>query len=165
MSTVPTKQLLTTFVFALVIFLIPLAFASAQTCTADNASTVCTGGKICKEGSCQTPEAAPTATGGGSAGTTGNCGTTSGTLVNPLKVCSLEALLDLVLVAVIRIGTIVLIMMLVWVGFLFVTARGNEEKLRDARRAFFWTIIGGLILLGARGLSAVIQSTANTLGP
>jgi hypothetical protein len=85
--------------------------------------------------------------------------------VNPLKVCSLEALLDLVLVAVIRIGTIVLIMMLVWVGFLFVTARGNEEKLRDARRAFFWTIIGGLILLGARGLSAVIQSTANTLGP
>src|SRR3989344_277553 len=60
-------------------------------------------------------------------------------------------------------GTIILILMFVWVGFLFVAARGSEEKLRTARTAFFWTVIGGLILLGAEGIARVIQSTADTL--
>ena len=69
----------------------------------------------------------------------------------------------LVLEAAIRIGTIILVLMFVWVGFLFVAARGNEEKLRTARMAFFWTVIGGLIILGAKGIAEVIQSTASTL--
>ena len=86
------------------------------------------------------------------------------TLINPLKVDDLEGLLSLVVKAAVRIGTIVLILMLIWVGVLFVSARGNEEKLRTARAAFFWTIIGGLILLGAEALSEVIKSTATSLG-
>ena len=83
--------------------------------------------------------------------------------MNPLKADSLEDLLSLVLKAAVRIGTIILILMFVWVGFLFVAARGSEEKLRTARTAFFWTVIGGLILLGAEGIARVIQSTADTL--
>jgi hypothetical protein len=85
------------------------------------------------------------------------------TLVNPLKVNSLEGLLNLLLDAVIRIGSIVLVLMLIWVGFMFVTSRGNEEKIRTARNAFMWTIIGGLILLGAKGIQSVISATVNTL--
>ncbi len=53
--------------------------------------------------------------------------------------------------------------MLVYVGFLFVAAQGNEEKIRSARSALVWTLIGGLILLGATAISKVIQATANTL--
>lgn len=86
------------------------------------------------------------------------------TLVNPLKVNSLEGLLGLIIDAAVQLGTIVLILALVYVGFLFVAARGSEEKIRDARRYFFWIVIGGLLVLGAKGLSEVIKSTANTLG-
>lgn len=108
------------------------------------------------EASALTTQTSPTApSGGASSGT--------GTLVNPLKADSLEGLLALIVRAVVRIGTIILVLALIWVGFLFVAARGNEEKLRNARQAFFWTIIGGLILLGAEGLSRVIQSTASAL--
>lgn len=89
---------------------------------------------------------------------------TSGTtLVNPLKAKDLEGLLYLLLEVAVRIGVIVLTLMLIWVGFLFVAARGNEEKLRTARTAFMWTIIGGLILLGAKGIAEVIQATATSL--
>ena len=87
----------------------------------------------------------------------------SGTLVNPLKVNDLQGLLGLVVQAAVSIGTIILVLALVWTGFLFVAARGNEEKIRTARAALFWTVIGGLILLGATGLSQVIQSTATSV--
>jgi hypothetical protein len=90
-------------------------------------------------------------------------GSNGGTLINPLRVNSLEGLLDLLLTAAIRIGTIILVLAFIWIGFLFVAARGNEEKLRNARQAFMWTVIGGLILLGARAISEVIQSTASAL--
>lgn len=91
-------------------------------------------------------------------------GTSAGeTLVNPLKVDSLEGLLGLILDAVIQIGTIVLVLAIIWVGFLFVKAQGKPEELAKARQAFIWTIIGGLILLGAKGIMEVIQATVNTL--
>ncbi|MEK9160893.1 MAG: hypothetical protein AAB440_02565, partial [Patescibacteria group bacterium] len=80
-------------------------------------------------------------------------------LVNPLKVGTVEELLALVLKAVVNIGTIVLVLMLVYVGFLFVVGQGNEEKISEAKKALMWTVIGGLDLLGAQAISLVIQST------
>lgn len=91
-------------------------------------------------------------------------GTSGGvTLMNPLKVDSLEELLALVLSAIVRIGTIILTLMLIWVGFLFIKARGNPTEISAARKALLWTIIGGLILLGAEAIGQVIKATANTL--
>lgn len=92
-----------------------------------------------------------------------NCGSSDG-LVNPLKgVCSFEEFLSAILAGVVQIGTIILIMMLVYVGFLFVAARGNAEKIQGARSALVWTVIGGLILLGATSIQLVIQGTVNSL--
>jgi hypothetical protein len=85
------------------------------------------------------------------------------TLMNPLKVDSLEELLAIVLRAIVRLGTIVLTLMLIWVGFMFIKARGNPTELTVAKKALLWTIIGGLILLGAEAIGRVIQATANTL--
>jgi hypothetical protein len=53
--------------------------------------------------------------------------------------------------------------MIVYVGFLFVAAQGNEEKIRSARSALVWTVIGGLILLGAKAIALVIEQTVSTL--
>lgn len=92
-------------------------------------------------------------------------GDNSGTvLVNPLKgISSLKDLLNAILKALIDIGTIVLILAFVWVGFSFVRAQGKPEELKKARSAFMWTIIGGAILLGAQAISEVISATVKSL--
>jgi hypothetical protein len=87
-----------------------------------------------------------------------------GGLTNPLgSVNSLPDFLNLILEAVIQIGVIVLTLAIVYVGFLFVKAQGNEEQLRSARSALMWTVIGGLVLLGAQTIGLVIESTVNSL--
>lgn len=103
--------------------------------------------------------------GNGGNGTTENLGNGGAgqVLKNPLKFDSLPALLDAVLKAVVDIGAIVLIFMLVWCGFLFVSAQGNPEKISSARSALIWTLIGGLILLGAEAISKVIEATVQSI--
>jgi len=98
-------------------------------------------------------------TSGGTVGSEGNTG-----LVNPLNgVNSLPEFLRAILGGIVEIGTIILIMMLVYVGFLFVAARGNAEKLQSAKSALVWTVIGGLILLGATAIQLVIEETVKSL--
>lgn len=114
-----------------------------------------------------------------SSGTSGSFGTPTGTvpgsfgqppsgsnvtLLNPLQGgASLESFLNSILAFVIRIGTIVVILMLVYVGYLFVAARGNESKITEARKALLWTIVGALILLGAKAIAIGIEATVQAL--
>lgn len=86
-----------------------------------------------------------------------------GTLVNPLRATTIQQLLGIILGGLVQIGTIILVLMLVWVGFLFVFAQGNEEKVREARTALMWTVIGGLVLLGARAIATLLEATVNAL--
>lgn len=94
---------------------------------------------------------------------TGACGEEPGTLKNPLKFCNLSDLVTGILTAVVQLGAILLVFMLVWVGFLFVVAQGSPEKISSARSALIWTLIGGLILLGATAISEVIKATVNSI--
>lgn len=104
---------------------------------------------------------------GGGVNPGGNPETTEGPrgLVNPLgdDVETLPQFLEAILKGVVDIGTIILIMMLVYVGFLFVAARGNAEKLQSAKSALVWTVVGGLILLGATAIQMVITETVKSL--
>lgn len=92
-------------------------------------------------------------------------GTNTGTtLINPLQGgASLESFLMSILDFVIRIGTIVVILMLVYVGYLFVIAQGSDSKLTEAKHALLWTLIGSLILLGAKAIAVGIQATVAAL--
>lgn len=107
----------------------------------------------------------PTGSGGTSGGPTGSGGTSGATgLKNPLNnINTLPEFLNAILDAVVQLGTIVLILALVYVGFQFVAAQGNEEKIRSARSALMWTVIGGLVLLGAKAIGLVIQGTVQAL--
>ena len=88
----------------------------------------------------------------------------SGGLENPLNnIDSLEGLLAAILDAVVDIGVIIVTLALIYVGFKFVVAQGNEERIKEARGALMWTVIGALILLGAKGISIVIQQTVSGL--
>ena len=61
------------------------------------------------------------------------------------------------------IGGVVAVLMIMWAGFLYVTARGDTAKLKDARNALLWAVIGAAILLGAWVISQAIQSTINQI--
>ena len=63
----------------------------------------------------------------------------------------------------INIGTVVIILMLVYVGFLFVVAQGKDTEITKARTALLWTVVGALVLLGAKAISLGIQATVQAL--
>lgn len=87
------------------------------------------------------------------------------TLMNPLKSgAKLEDFLESILKFVIRIGSIAVILMLVFVGYKFVVAQGSDTKLTEAKNMLLWTLIGSLILLGAQAISLAIQATVKSLG-
>lgn len=72
-------------------------------------------------------------------------------------------LLHALLSFVVYLGGIAVVIALVWTGAQFVFAQGAEERLKDARRSLRWTVIGGLILLGAESIALVLEATAGNL--
>ncbi len=51
----------------------------------------------------------------------------------------------------------------VYSGFLFVAARGNESKLSEAKTNFFYVIIGSILILGAWVLATLLGGTVREL--
>lgn len=79
---------------------------------------------------------------------------------NPLKVDTVEKLIDLVISKVLMpIGAVVAVVMIMYAGFLYVTARGNKDKIKTAHSAITWAVLGACLLLGSMILSKAIQST------
>jgi len=97
---------------------------------------------------------------------------TNVTLLNPLSGvdCSrgngncLSSFLLNILDFVITIGSIVVILMLVLVGFKFVVAQGVPGKIEEARTMLLWTVIGALVLLGSKAIAMGVQATIRALG-
>ena len=67
----------------------------------------------------------------------------------------LLALVDLIFL----IAVPIIVIFIIYSGFLFVTAGDNESQITKARFVFMWTIIGALVLLGAKALSKAIETT------
>ncbi len=55
------------------------------------------------------------------------------------------------------------VLAIIYSGFLFVTAGGNDGKLKEAKEKFYCVLIGIAILLGAEILSKVIENTVTSL--
>lgn len=86
------------------------------------------------------------------------------TLINPLNSgTSLPTLLQEILQFVVKIGTVVIVLMVIYVGFKFVMAQGEPGAISEARQALLWTVVGALILLGAQAIATAIQATAQAL--
>jgi len=86
-------------------------------------------------------------------------------LTNPLgpSATNLPEFLNSILTFVVQLGTIAIIITLVYVGYLFVAARGAPAELSKAKSALLYTIIGALILLGAQVIAMGIQATVAAL--
>jgi hypothetical protein len=86
--------------------------------------------------------------------------TGSATFDNPLKgINDFPVLLNKVLGVLIQLGIPVLVIVIVYAGFLFVSAHGNETKLETAKSTLFWAVIGGAILIGAKVIAKVVCDT------
>jgi len=64
---------------------------------------------------------------------------------------------------ILPVGGVIAVIYIIYAGFLLVTARGDEAKLTQGKRAFMYAAIGTLVLLGAWAISQAIEGTINQL--
>lgn len=88
---------------------------------------------------------------------------TAQSLDNPITANSLEEFLRMILAAVIAILFPIVVLFIVYTGFLFVTAQGNPQKINEAKTYLIYTVIGALIVLGAQALSLAIEASINEI--
>lgn len=91
--------------------------------------------------------------------TTTNISTAS--LTNPLAFDSITEFLDALVQVLLIFAVPIIVLYIIYAGFLFVTAQGNEQKLSDAKRALMYALIGGAIVIGAAAISNIIVASLN----
>ena len=79
-------------------------------------------------------------------------------LESKIRVGSFEELLVAILEIFIIIATPIVVLFIIYAGFLYVTARGNVEQTKKATTAFTYAIIGGVIILGAVAIGRIIEN-------
>lgn len=89
--------------------------------------------------------------------------TCTGGICNPITSRTFMDLVSKISEIVLMIGIPVAVMFIIYAGFLFVTARGSEEKVTKARQTFTWAIIGTAILLGAKIIAMAVEATIKSL--
>ncbi len=85
---------------------------------------------------------------------------------NPLgsSTNSLAAFFDTIVGVAIELGTIVSVLAIMYGGFLYVSAQGNEEQLAKAYKTITWALVGTAVLLGSRTIMAAVSGTVKELG-
>lgn len=84
-------------------------------------------------------------------------------LKNPIAADDLPTLIRDVLEGIIKLGIPVVALAIIYSGFLYVTAMGNESKISKAHDAILYTLLGAVLLLGAWALAEVITETVLSL--
>lgn len=85
-------------------------------------------------------------------------------LKSPLdpSIVTVEGLLVALLEVFIIIATPIIVLFMIYAGFLYVTARGNAQQIEQATRALTYAIIGGMITLGAVAIAQIIKNVVDT---
>ncbi|MCB9818640.1 hypothetical protein H6788_00455 [Candidatus Nomurabacteria bacterium] len=85
----------------------------------------------------------------------------SSSLENPLRSNDLMEFLQELLDVIMVFAVPLIVFMIIYAGFLYVTARGKETQVSNASRALLYAVIGGVIILGANIILAVISGTVD----
>lgn len=51
-----------------------------------------------------------------------------------------------------------IVIMIMYTGWLFIAAQGNPDKLKGARTAFLWTMVGTMIVLSAELIASLLKN-------
>jgi len=71
----------------------------------------------------------------------------------------IEAIIDIVLI----VGVPIVVLAVIYVGFLFVKAQGKPEEITKAKSALIYTLIGAALLLGAFVIANAIGKTVDEI--
>jgi hypothetical protein len=79
------------------------------------------------------------------------------TIPNPIGNVSFQEILEKVFQWIFYVAAAFVPLMIVWAGFLFVTAGGDPKKIETGKHIIMWTIIGMLVILMSRAIIFAIQ--------
>lgn len=87
------------------------------------------------------------------------------TINNPLgdKITDIPSFIEAIINIVLVVGIPIVVLAIIYTGFLFVQAQGNSEKLTKAKNALMYTLIGGALLLGAFVIANAIGKTVEDI--
>ena len=89
-----------------------------------------------------------------------------GGITNPLKFCTVQDFIVGALHAMVIVALPILTFFIVYAGFQFIMAQGNQSKLSDAKNNFMYVILGAILILGAWLIASLIGGTISQLtGP
>ena len=86
-----------------------------------------------------------------------------GELCNPLGQDSLVEFLMGILDVLLTFAIPIIVLFIMYAGFLYVTAQGDESKIKTAHAALTWSVVGGVIVLAANIIIEVIQNTVDAI--
>jgi hypothetical protein len=88
-----------------------------------------------------------------------------GQLNNPLapEYSSIDMVLNAIVDILIVFAVPLIVFFIMYAGFLYVTARGNEGTIEKAHYALTYAVIGGVLILGAKAILYAVQGTVNQL--
>ncbi len=79
-------------------------------------------------------------------------------IISPIKVTSIAGLLEAILNIVIVLATPFIVFFIIYAGFLYVTARGNAEQVKQASNALLYAVIGGVIIIGSVAIATIVKN-------
>ncbi|HEY4499363.1 MAG TPA: pilin [Candidatus Paceibacterota bacterium] len=117
----------------------------------NNPATPCTGTQVCNTttGVCGGGPIIPLPGGGG--------------LPNPLGNLTIYQFLARALAAFVQLLIPIIVIFFLIVGLMYVSARGNPEKLKVAHTALLFTVVGAAVILGAWVLAEMISNTIEAI--
>ncbi|OGZ32654.1 MAG: hypothetical protein A3H02_01145 [Candidatus Niyogibacteria bacterium RIFCSPLOWO2_12_FULL_41_13] len=84
-------------------------------------------------------------------------------LENPIEAKTFAKLVQGLADIIIKAGVPLVGIFIIYAGFMFVTAGGDEKKLETAKTTFYWTMIGAAVLLGSKVLATAIVDLVEKL--
>ncbi len=77
---------------------------------------------------------------------------------NPISATSFDQLAEAIIDWVAAIGISISVVVIIYAGFLFMTAGGVEDKITRARKTLIWALVGLAILIMGRNFIALVRS-------
>jgi len=77
---------------------------------------------------------------------------------NPLSVDSIEELIENIVNFLFNISLYIAPIMILYAGFMFITAAGDPAKISTAKKLIFWVLVGLVIIFSAKGIIKILQS-------
>lgn len=92
------------------------------------------------------------------------CATSGDSTVCSKPIESVTEFIERILNIVIMIGIPIVVLAIIWAGFLYIKAQGNPEKLKEANKTLIWTVVGAALLMGAWAIANAIKETVVEIG-